>query len=80
MDQVTLQIATPKGVYTDTFPKTEKVQDVIKTAISKMKLDGGDSFELVYNNKVLQPVERPLVSFGIEGTVKLELVATGRGV
>ncbi len=80
MEQITLQIATPKGVYTDTFQKTAKVQDVIRTAIEKMKLDGGDKFDLVYNQKVLQPIERPLVSFGIEGTVKLELVATGSGV
>jgi len=80
MGQVTVQIATPKGVYTDTFNKTTKIQDVIKTAIEKMTLDGGDKFDLVYNGAVLQPVERPLVSFGLEGTVKLELVATGSGV
>lgn len=80
MDQVTLQIATPKGVYTESFKKTTKVQDVIRTVIEKMKLDGGDKFDLVHNGAVLQPVERPLVSFGLEGTVKLELVATGSGV
>ena len=50
-DEITLDIATPKGPFTGTFPKTASIQDVIT-----------------------------LVSFGLVGTVKLELVATGSGV
>ena len=41
----------------------------------------GDAFELYYGDVHLQPVNRPLVSFGIrQGTYKLTLVATGSGV
>jgi hypothetical protein len=80
VDEVTLEVATPKGVFTDTFPKTAKIQDVINAAIAALSLDGSDSLELVHNGQVLQPVQRPLVSFGLEGTVKLDLVATGSGV
>ena len=77
---ITLQIATPNGVFTATFPKTTKVKDVITAAVADRHLAQGDAFDLVYNGEVLQPVERPLVSFGLKGTVALELVATGSGV
>jgi hypothetical protein len=79
-DDVTVQVATPRGVFEGTFPKTTKVMEVIAAIISQLNLDGGDAFELVYNGTVLTPVERPLVSFGLSGTVQLELVATGSGV
>lgn len=79
-DAVQLEVATPRGVFEGTFPKTTKVEAVIAAVIAQMNLDGGDAFELVYNGTVLKPVERPLVSFGLSGTVKLELVATGSGV
>ena len=79
-DEITLDIATPKGQFTASFPKTTKIKDVIATVIQEKQLDGGDQFDLVRNGKVLQPIERPLVSFGLEGTVQLELVATGSGV
>jgi hypothetical protein len=80
MEKISLNIATPKGIYNEEFSKTAKIQDVITATIKAMSLDGGDAFDLVYQGKVLQPVERPLVSFGLEGTVQLELVATGSGV
>jgi hypothetical protein len=80
MEQITLNIATPKGVYSGIFSKTAKVQEVIRITIESMKLDGGDKFDLVYNRKVLQPIERPLVSFSLEGSANVELVATGSGV
>lgn len=79
-DEVTLEIATPAGVFTGTFPKTTKVADVIAAVVGAQGLDASDALELVYNGTVLQPVQRPLVSFGLEGTVQLELVATGSGV
>ncbi len=79
-DEIKLEIATPKGLFTDTFAKTAKVEDVIRTVIEEQDLDGGDSFDLVYNGEILQPIQRTLVSFGLEGTVKVELVATGSGV
>ncbi|MDX2240044.1 MAG: hypothetical protein NW224_05105 [Leptolyngbyaceae cyanobacterium bins.302] len=79
-EQVVLEVATPRGVFKGTFAKTEKVKDVITAAIKQQGLASGDSFDLVYKGEVLQPEERPLVSFGLSGTVKLELVATGSGV
>lgn len=79
-EEVTLEIATPKGVFTGTFPKTAKVEDVIAAAVAAKGIDSGEALELVYNGTVLQPVQRPLVSFGLAGTVQLELVATGSGV
>jgi hypothetical protein len=80
VDDVTLEIATPKGLFTGVFPKTTKIKDVIQAVVAALGLDGGDALELVHNGAVLQPVERPLVSFGLSGTVKLDLVATGSGV
>ena len=77
---VKLEIATPKGVFRGAFDKTTKVEEVIKTVVSEMDLDGSDSFELAYNGTVLEPKERPLVSFGIECGARLELIATGSGV
>lgn len=79
-NDVTLDIATPNGLFKGTFGKNTKVIDVIETVIRDMHLDNKDGFELVKGETVLQPVERPLVSFGLQGTVKLELVATGSGV
>jgi hypothetical protein len=79
-DDVTLEIGTPKGLFTGTFPKTTKIEDVIAAVVAAKGLDGGEALELVYNGQVLQPVQRPLVSFGLAGTVQLELVATGSGV
>jgi len=79
-DEVTLQVGTPKGQFTGTFPKTTKIAEVIAAVVAAMQLEGGDAFELVHNGQVLKPVERPLVSFALAGTVLLELVATGSGV
>lgn len=77
---IELEIATPKGVFRGAFDKTTKVSEVIETVINDMELDGGDSFELAHSGTVLEPKERPLVSFGIECGAKLELIATGSGV
>ncbi|MEP1075187.1 hypothetical protein NDI52_07245 [Leptolyngbya sp. PL-A3] len=79
-DQLRLNIATPAGVYEGTFDKTVKVQEVISTVVQQQGLSSGDSFELVYDGKVLAPVERPLVSFGLSDRAELDLVATGSGV
>lgn len=84
VEQYKLEIATPKGVYTDAFAKTDKVEDVIKAVIEKQGLPGGDAYELFYNGEALKPEEKTLVSFKLEanddGLVQLELVATGSGV
>lgn len=77
---ITLNIATPAGAFTETFPKTTKVEEVVKVAIERMHLNPGEHFDLVHNGQVLQPTERPLVSFGLKDGDKVELVATGSGV
>lgn len=80
VEEVTVEVGTPKGLFTGTFPKTAKVTDVITAAVNSLGLERGDTLELIYNGQPLQPAERPLVSFGLTGTVRLELVATGSGV
>ena len=79
-EQITLEVATPNGVFTGTFPKTTKVGEVIDAVVEDRQLAAGDSFEIVHDGEVLQPEQRTLVSFGLTGTVLLELVATGSGV
>lgn len=79
-DDITLNIATPAGLFTETFAKTAKVEEVIAAAIAAKNLDPGEPFELSLNGEPLVPVDRPLVSFGLEDGANLELVATGSGV
>jgi hypothetical protein len=79
-DEIQLEIATPNGLFIGAFPKTAKVSEVIEVVVREKHLQSGDAFELIYNGNSLQPVQRPLVSFGLDGVVKLELVATGSGV
>ena len=79
-DQITVEVATPNGVFRGSFDKNTKVEDVIAAIIADRQLAAGDAFELHFGDTILQPVQRPLVSFGLTGTVKLTLVATGSGV
>lgn len=80
VDEVTVKVGTPKGLFTGIFAKTAKIAEVIAAAVSSLGLDGGDLLELIHNGEILHPVQRTLVSFGLAGTVQLELVATGDGV
>ena len=80
VEEVNLEIGTPKGLFTSVFLKTAKIKEVIVAAVKALGLDAADSLELVYNGESLQPQERTLVSFGISGSAMLELVATGSGV
>jgi hypothetical protein len=80
VEEVTVEVATPKGMFSGSFPKTTRVKDVIAAAVTSLGLDSTESLELVHDGQVLQPVERTLVSFGLSGTVQLDLVATGSGV
>ncbi len=79
-DDLILEIATPKGPFKGEFSKTTKVSTVIEVVITEKQLDRKDGYELVYGDQVLQPVERPLVSFGLPHIAKLTLVAQGTGV
>ena len=79
-DEVTLEIATPKGLFKGTFPKITSISEVIEQVVKNLDLSRGDLLELVYKDKVLQPVKDTLADFGLSGVVQLELVATGTGV
>jgi len=75
-----IEVATPNGVYRGAFPKTTKVKDVIIVIVEDRDLEEGDAFQLFYGEILLEPIERPLVSFGLPTNVLLTLVATGSGV
>lgn len=79
-NEVSVCIATSNGLFTGVFEKTAKIIEVINIIISEKGLDASDEFNLVHNGQILEPVQRTLVSFGLEGTVKLDLVAVGSGV
>ena len=77
---IELLIATPKGPFDGTFPKTTKVSEVILAVRTKLGLPADASFELWYGTTRLEPEERTLVSFHLPDPAKLTLVATGSGV
>jgi len=80
-DAVVLEIATPNGVFRGSFDKNDKVEKVIEEVVEDRDLAEEDAFELYYGDVHLEPVGRPLVSFGFKkGKYKLTLVATGSGV
>jgi hypothetical protein len=79
-DEIVLEIATPKGLFEGIFREKSTVAAVIEVVVEKKNLDRKDTFELVHGDKVLQPTDRSLESFGLKCTAKLELVATGTGV
>jgi sugar-specific transcriptional regulator TrmB len=78
--EILLEIATPKGLFEGIFDEKTKISQVIEIVVDKKDLDKKDTFELVHGEKVLQPTDRTLESFGIKHKAKLELVATGSGV
>jgi hypothetical protein len=77
---ITLNIATPAGAFSETFDKNTKVEAIINLVIERMGLAPGEQFELYHEGQALKPVERPLVSFQLEDGDQVELVATGSGV
>ena len=80
IDEVTLEIATPKGLFKGVFPKTATISEVIEQVVKTQGLYQGDVLELVYKGDVLKPIKNTLADFGFVGEVQLELVATGSGV
>lgn len=79
-DDIHIEAATPNGVYRGVFRKTTKVEDVIRVIVADRDLAEGDAFQLYYGEVLLEPIQRPLVSFGLPNKVRLSLVATGSGV
>ena len=80
IEEITLEIATPKGLFKKMFPKTATILEVIEEAVKNLGLVRGDLFELVRKGVILQPTKNTLADFGLTGVVELELVATGTGV
>ena len=80
VDEVTLEIAAPKGLFKGIFPKTATVSEVIEQVAKTQGLNRADVLELVYKGKTLKPAKETLAHFGLIGVVQLELVATGSGV
>ena len=78
--EILLEIATPKGLFEGIFHESTKVSAVIEVVVEKKDLNRKDTFELVHGDKLLQPTDRTLESFGLKHKAKLELVATGSGV
>lgn len=78
--EVKLEVATPNGVFRGAFKKTATIAEVVAVIVRDRHLASGDSFELYHGETALVPVDRTLGSFGLTGTVKLTLVATGSGV
>jgi len=78
--EILLEIATPKGLFEGIFDEKTKVSQIIEIVVDKKDLNKKDAFELVHGEKVLQPTDRTLESFGLKCKAKLELVATGSGV
>lgn len=78
--EILLEIATPKGIFIGVFNEKATVASVIEVVVEEKKLDKKDTFELVHDEKVLQPTNRTLESFGLKHKAQLELVATGSGV
>jgi hypothetical protein len=77
-DEITLEIATPKGIFTRAFSISTKVEEVIEAVVKAQELARGDAFELMQDSKALEPKQKSLGEFHL--VVKLELVATGSGV
>lgn len=77
-DKVTVEVATPKGMFKGVFPYDATVSDVIKKSVGGSNMRG-DLLELFYKGDALPP-DKTLEELGVKGTVQFELVATGSGV
>ena len=79
---LTVTIQPPRAPAKEfTFSKTEKVEDVLDElkADADLKLAAGGKYDLVFENKKLDP-KRPLVSYGIEDGANIQVSADGGGV
>ncbi len=79
-DTVTLEIATPKGLFKGAFSMDLTISEVIQYVLKEMGLGSGDKYELVRDGTSLGSNGKKLSELGLSGVEKLELVATGRGV
>ncbi len=77
--KITLKVATPAGVYENTFEVTLKVQEVVDIVVKEKGLQKGDTFELAFNGDPLCS-DRPIGSFNFEDGTVLDLIASGSAV
>ena len=77
--KITLKVATPAGVYENTFEVTLKVHEVVDIIVKQKGLKEGDAFELAYDGDPL-PNDRPIGSFDFEDGTVLDLIASGSAV
>lgn len=80
MESFEITVNSPAGPCAVDVTKTTKVQEVIEEVAGAKHLEKPDTLELFLGGTLLTPVERPLVSFGIEAGSILTLVAAGSGV
>ena len=77
--KITLKVATPAGVYEDTFEATLKVHELVAIVVKEKGLKEGDAFELAFDGEPL-PNDRPIGSFDFEDGTVLDLIASGSAV
>ena len=78
--KVAIDFATPKGMYSASFPVSATLDFVIKFIIEELELQHDDQFDLVQNGQVLGPKNKTLRDLGFGCTADVDLVATGSGV
>lgn len=55
VNEITPTVATPAGLFEDTFARTDKVSEVIAAVVAAMNLNDGGAFELASNGESLAP-------------------------
>ena len=77
--KITLKVATPAGVYEDSFEATLKVRELVAIVVKEKGLKVGDAFELAFDGEPL-PDDRSIGSFDFENGTVLDLIASGSAV
>ena len=77
--KIMLKVATPAGVYENTFDVTLKVREVVDIIAKDKGLQEGDTFELAHDGVPLDD-DSPIGSFGFEDGTVLDLIASGSAV
>ena len=77
--KITLKVATPAGIYEDTFEESTKVDEIIAIIVKAMNLVDGDAFELAFDGEPLDP-NKPIGVFGLKDGSVLDLIASGSAV
>lgn len=65
-----------------TYEKSAKISDVIAGAIKRFKFSSNDKYDLVFKEKLGEPLEhnRTLASYGVKDGDEFVLTSTGGGV